>query len=281
VHVDIGALSDPGRKRPNNEDHFLVARFQRTMETLLTNLPEGTVPARHTDTAYGMLVADGMGGAAAGEVASRTAIGSLVDLALQTPDWIMRFDEKSVPQILERMKQRFQQLQEVLIERAQADPRLTGMGTTMTLALSLEAQLLVIHIGDSRAYLLRRGELHLLTRDQTMVQSLVDAGALRPEDVPRHPMRHILTGVITTKVGTIPVELHHVPLADEDQVLLCTDGLTDMLSDAAIAEALRAAESADAACRRLVDGALDAGGKDNVTVAVAKYRFEGPSGSVG
>ena len=245
------------------------------METLLTNLPEGTVPARHADSAYGMLVADGMGGAAAGEVASRTAIRTLVDLALQTPDWIMRFDEDHAPQILDRMNVRFQQLRDVLIERARSDPKLLGMGTTMTLALSLEAHLLVAHIGDSRAYLLRDGELHRLTHDQTMAQSLADAGAIRPEDVSKHPLRHMLTGVITTKAGEIPVELHHVPLADGDQVLLCTDGLTDMLADAAIAETLRRKEPAEAACHTLVDRALEAGGKDNVTVAVAKYRFAG------
>ncbi len=274
MQVDIGALSDPGRRRPNNEDHFLVMEFRRTMETVLTNLPEGTVPALHTDTAHGMVVADGMGGAAAGEVASRTAIQTLIDLAIQTPDWIMRLDEEHAGQVLERMNQRFQQLQEVLHEKAQSDPRLTGMGTTMTLALSLEANLIVCHTGDSRAYLFREGELHVLTRDQTMVQSLVDAGAIRPEDVPRHPMRHVLTGVITTKSGTIPVELHHVPLADGDQVLLCTDGLTDMLENAVIAEILRAEGPAENACRTLVDRALDAGGKDNVTVVVAKYRFE-------
>jgi protein phosphatase len=215
-----------------------------------------------------------MGGAAAGEVASRTAIGALVDLALQTPDWIMRLDETSAPQALERMKQRFQHLQEVLAEKAQADPKLIGMGTTMTLALSLGSHLLITHTGDSRAYLLRQGELQRLTHDQTMVQSLVDAGALRPEDARRHPMRHVLTGVITTKAGTIPVELHHVPLADGDRLLLCSDGLTDMLGDDEIAQILRADSPADGTCRELVNHALEAGGKDNVTVVVAKYRFE-------
>ena len=275
MQVDIGALSDPGRKRANNEDHFLVMNFRRTLETVLTNLPEGTVPAIHTDTAHGMVVADGMGGAAAGEVASRTAIRTLIDLAIQTPDWIMRLDEEHAGQVLERMNQRFQQLQEVLHEKAQSDPKLTGMGTTMTLALSLETNLIVCHTGDSRAYLFREGELHVLTRDQTMVQSLVDAGAIRPEEARRHPMRHVLTGVITTKSGQIPVELHHVPLLDGDRVLLCTDGLTDMVADDGIAEALRAGGTAAETCRTLVDRALEAGGKDNVTVVVANYRFEG------
>src|SRR5262245_42010257 len=96
VQVDLGALSDPGKVRPNNEDHFLVARFDRSMQTLLTNLPPGHVPGHSGETAYGMLVADGMGGEAGGEVASRLAVSVLIDLVLQTPDWILRLDEQSL-----------------------------------------------------------------------------------------------------------------------------------------------------------------------------------------
>ena len=106
VEVDLGALSHPGKVRPNNEDHFLVGRLERTMQTLLTNLPPGDVPQRSAETAYGMLVADGIGGAAAGEVASRMAISVLVDLVLRTPDWIMRFNDLLVQEVLERRLQR-------------------------------------------------------------------------------------------------------------------------------------------------------------------------------
>jgi len=272
VDVELGARTHPGRVRPNNEDHFLAARFQRTMTTLLTNLPEGTVPAAHADTAYGYLVADGMGGRAAGEVASRTAIGALVDLALRTPDWIMSFDESRIGEVLERMKQRFERLSAVLADRALADPKLAGMGTTMTLVLSLGPDAVVTHIGDSRAYLGRGETLHRLTRDQTMAQSLADAGAITPEELKRHPLRHVLTGAISTKGGKSPIELQHVHLEDGDRVLLCSDGLTDMIDDAAIAEILRRPASPEEICGFLVDRALEAGGKDNVTVVLARYR---------
>jgi protein phosphatase len=274
VEVDIGARSDPGRIRPNNEDHFLVCRFQRTMTSLLTNVPAGIVPAEHADTAYGYLVADGMGGRAAGEVASRTAIGALVNLAIQTPDWIMSFDESRVGEVLERMKQRFERLSAVLADRATADPTLAGMGTTMTLVLSLGPDAIVTHIGDSRAYLRHGDTLLRLTHDQTMAQSLADAGAITPEELKRHPLRHMLTGVISTRDRKAPIQLQHVHFEDGDQVLLCSDGLTDMVSDAEIAETLRGEGSSDAICGALVDRALAAGGKDNVTVILAKFRVE-------
>ena len=271
VDVDLGARSHPGRVRSNNEDHYLVCRFQRSMTTLLSNLPEGTVPAEHADTAYGFLVADGIGGRAAGEVASRTAIGELVALALRTPDWIMTLDESRVGEVLERMKQRFERLSEALADRARAEPGLAGMGTTMTLVLSLGLDAIVVHIGDSRAYLRRGATLHRLTKDQTIAQSLADSGAISAEELKHHPLRHVLTGAISTKEKKSPIELHHARLEDGDQVLLCSDGLTDMLSDEAIAGVLGRSGSSEEVCGALVDGALEAGGEDNVTVVLAKF----------
>jgi protein phosphatase len=272
VEVELGALSDPGKVRPNNEDRYFVARFERAMETLLTNLSAGEVPERHTEAGYGMLVADGVGGAAAGEVASSTAVRVLVELALETPDWIMSFEGERAREVLARMEDRFRKIKDVFVEQARADRALSGMGTTMTLAASVGANLIIAHIGDSRAYLFRRGELHRLTRDQTMAQTLADAGAIRPEEVATHPSRHVLTGAITTQRGEAPAELRHLRLTDGDQLLLCSDGLTEMATDAAIAQALQRPCPAADACRALVDLALEGGGKDNVTVILARYR---------
>ena len=143
----------------------------------------------------------------------------------------------------------------------------------MTLAGSVGADLIIAHIGDSRAYLLRAGKLLRLTRDQTLAQALADAGEIRPEQVATHPSRHVLTGAITTDVGEVPVELQQLRLSDGDQLLLCSDGLTEMASDAAIAGALDRAGSAEKACRALVDLALEGGGKDNVTAILARYRI--------
>jgi len=272
VEVDLAALSHPGKVRKNNEDHFIATRFDRTMRTLASNLPEGDVPSLYSETVYGLLVADGVGGAAAGEIASRTAIHALVDLVLDTPDWIMRIDDPLAEEVLARMERRFKQVREVLVERAKADQSLRGMATTMTVACSLGPELMTAHVGDSRAYIFRRGgRLERLTRDQTMAQSLADAGAITQEEAAKHPARHVLTSALATRGAFVQVDLKRSRLETGDQVLLCSDGLTEMVPDETIARVLASPGASSDTCRQLVDLALEAGGKDNVTVVLARY----------
>lgn len=275
VEVELAALSHPGRVRTNNEDHFIATRFDRTMRTLATNLPEGEVPQRYGETVYGLLVADGVGGSVAGEIASRTAIHALVDLVLETPDWIMRLDDPLADEVLQRMERRFKQVREVLVERAKANPALRGMATTLTVACTLGPELLTAHVGDSRAYVFRArtGRLERLTRDQTMAQSLADAGAISQADVAHHPSRNVLTSALATRGAFVQVELKRSRLENGDQLLLCSDGLTEMVSDETIAKVLGAPRSSASASRDLIDLALEAGGKDNVTVVLARYRI--------
>jgi serine/threonine protein phosphatase PrpC len=271
VRVDVAAESDSGRVRPNNEDHFLVAQFDRTMRTLFTNVARDVLPQKFAETAYGMLVADGVGGHCAGEVASETAIVTLIDLVLRTPDWIMRFDEERSQEVLDRMEKRLKGVNEVVTQRAMNEPELAGMATTMTVAASLGMDAVLAHVGDSRAYLMRHGKLVQLTHDHTMAQAMVDIGLLEPQQAATHRLRHVLTNVIGGKGEPTRVELHYLGLQDGDQLLLCTDGLSDMVSDEAIAGVLAEPESAAEACRSLIELALDSGGKDNVTVALARY----------
>jgi protein phosphatase len=273
VHVELAARTHPGRVREQNEDHFIVVRFDREMQTVLTNLPPGDVPEHYSETAFGLLVADGVGGAKGGEVASRIAIQALLDLVVETPDWIMRMDEPLAREVLERLERRFQRVRQVLVERAQADPSLRGMATTMTVAASLGRDLLTAHVGDSRAYLFRRDRLTRLTRDQTMAQSLADAGAIPPEEVATHPGRHVLTGALATRGAFAQVELGRTRLDDGDQILVCSDGLTEMVSEETIGRVLRASRSADEGCRELVELALDGGGRDNITAVLGRYRI--------
>jgi protein phosphatase len=274
VRVDLGGQSHPGKVRPNNEDHFLISRFGRFLETVQTNLPADAVPGRSEEGGHALVVADGMGGAAAGEEASRLAIASLVNLVLYTPDWILRLDEGPLPQeVLRRASERYEQVNQALAEEAQDDPGLSGFGTTMTLAFSLGRDLFVAHLGDSRAYLLSQGRLQQLTRDHTLAQALVDQGRLDRHEAATHRLRHVLTQSLGDHGRQIQPDVLHITLQDGDTLLLCTDGLTDMVPDQVIAETLASPEAAQTICQRLVNGALEAGGKDNVTVVVARYRL--------
>ena len=147
----------PVYHRANNEDHFFVTRLGRTLQTLITSLPAGDVPELAEEVNYVMIVADGMGGHAAGEVASRMAISALVSLALDVPDWIFKVDEEHAREIERRARTRVQEVGAMLVERGERDPALRGMGTTLTAVRSFGRDLMVTHVGDSRAYLLRAG----------------------------------------------------------------------------------------------------------------------------
>jgi protein phosphatase len=271
VRIDVSALSHPGHVRPNNEDHFFVTRLTRSLETMLTSLSAGDVPERADEVNYVMVVADGMGGHAAGEVASRMAISALVRLALDVPDWFFKVDEEHAPEIERRARHVVQQVAAELIERGRQDAALRGMGSTLTGARSFGRDLMIAHVGDSRAYLFRAGRLHRLTRDHTYAQLLVDTGQVQACDVAGSGLRHILTNVLGGSDEHVEVDVDRLRLEDGDRLVLCSDGLTDRVDDDTIMETLIAAPSSSEACTRLVQLALDSGGRDNVTVIVAAY----------
>jgi protein phosphatase len=271
VHIEVAALSDKGKVRERNEDHYFVARGGRHLTTLLTNVPPGDVPSQFGETGYLMIVADGMGGHVGGEVASRLAIATLINILLHVPDWILRLDDVQAQRVADRAVARYRQVHEVLREQARLDSRLEGMGTTMTAAYSLGNDLFVTQVGDSRAYLFRGGQLQLLTRDQTVAQMLVDRGELSQQEVARHRLRNVLTSALGGSMQDVRVEIQRLKLADGDRLLLCSDGLTDMLDAAGIADVLGREPRSNEACRLLVEAALEKGGKDNITVVLARY----------
>jgi protein phosphatase len=271
VQVDISGLSHPGKVRTTNEDHFLTLRFGRSLVALETNLPAGLIPDRFSEIGYGMVVADGVGGEAAGEVASSLAISVGLNLSLNSPKWNLRMTRDEVQENMDKWRRRFRQIDYILTERADADPALEGMGTTLTVACSVGTDLVMYHVGDTRGYLFRRGRLHRLTRDHTMAQELADAGDIDPEGIEAHRLRHVLTRALGRTGGAIEAEVQHVHLLDGDRVLVCTDGLTDMVPDDAIAAVLSQTPRSADACQALLDAALRAGGRDNITITMAGY----------
>jgi protein phosphatase len=271
LHVEAAARTHTGKVRTNNEDHYFVARVARSLHTVTTNLPEGDIPLRFDTEGYVLVVADGMGGAAAGEVASRMAITTLVNTILEVPDWIMKLDEENARRVMDRWSQYYRRVDRALTDHAQNDPNLTGMGTTMTVVYSVESDLCVAHVGDSRFYLYRKGSLQQLTRDHTQAQALVDAGMLRRDDVATSRLKHVLIHALGVGDPTFDVEMQRLRLQPGDRILLCSDGLTDMVDDASLARILAEPHEPERLCADLVEAALERGGRDNVTVIVAEY----------
>ncbi len=271
VEADIAGMTHTGKIRTNNEDNFLVVRFGRFLQTMLTSLPEDQQMPEHVLAGYGIAVADGMGGMAAGEVASRLALTVLVDLVLETPDWMLSQDEPHVEKVIERAIRRFGRVNESVLEEARRQPWLKGMGTTLTMACSLGTNLVIAHVGDSPVYLMRRGGLNRLTRDHTVAQEMAQHGPFPLQALPPR-YRHALTQAIGVRDTGGEPDVRQLSLEDGDRLLLCSDGLTDMVDDAMIATLLKDGDSSENACRALLDLALERGGRDNVTVVVATYR---------
>jgi protein phosphatase len=273
VRVDVSGLTHPGKVRARNEDHFLVLRLGRYLEKVVTSLPEAEVNDRTEEVGYVMLLADGMGGHAGGERASRMAISGLVKLALAKPDWTFRIDETVADRAAQHSKKRFRDLHTLLLDEGEQDSDLHGMGTTLTAVRNMGRLLQIVHVGDSRAYLLRSDRLHRLTRDHTYVQFLIDSGQLAKEEAATFHGRHILVNALGGLNEDVEVDLDRIELENGDRILMCSDGLTDMVDDDTIRRVLAEEHDSNEACRRLVDLALDHGGKDNVTVVVATYTF--------
>jgi PPM family protein phosphatase len=265
VQVAFGALSHQGKLRTNNEDHYLVVERSRSRTVLLTNLADALVDPSE-DRVYVLAVADGMGGAAFGELASTMALRSAFDLGHSAVKWVFRINDQEIRDLQEQLDAILQLVHRELVERAMADPALAGMGTTLTGAYLIGLDAFIAHVGDSRAYLVRDGLLRL-THDHTLAQRMMDAGFPEPEP----SQRHILTNCLGGTEKDVKIEFNHVMLQDRDRLLFCTDGLTDMVADAEIASALALHANPQAACQALVDRALERGGKDNVTVVVANF----------
>jgi protein phosphatase len=229
LRLDVGAATDVGRVRDHNEDDYLV------------------------DHDVGLIaVADGMGGHRGGEVASAAALealriafvaGASIDEAVGVAN-------------------------DAVHEQSVADPNLRGMGTTLTAgSFDDEGHLVLGHVGDSRAYLARDGELERVTTDHSLVEELIQAGELTPEEAERDPRRSMITRALGLEPGVI-VDVIEIALRGGDRLLLCSDGLTTMVGEEEIATLLADEPDAATAAARLVDAANAAGGVDNITVVV-------------
>lgn len=263
--LQFGAATHPGLVRPNNEDHYAVVRRNRSSEVLFTNLQAHDLTFAD-DHAYILVVADGMGGANFGEFASSLALRTMFQLASQATSWVMKLTDFDRQHIRQRVAAYVQRMQAELREFTQLHPEFAGMGTTWTLAYLLPPHGIVVHVGDSRAYLFREGQLRQITHDETVAQAFIDAG-LDPDSVKK--FGHILLNSFGGDKDHVAAQIHQIEIGPGDQLLLCTDGLTGMVPDDAIAEQLQRRAAPQLSCEALIDRALAGGGKDNVTVVLA------------
>jgi serine/threonine protein phosphatase PrpC len=268
LSYEFGAASHPGLKRPQNQDHYIVLRRTRTQQLLLTNVPteELTMP---TDEAFGLAVADGMGGQGQGELASRLAIREAWDLAGRTTSWLMKLRNLDTHELTERVEGFVYMMQQAFVHEFETNPNFVNSGTTWTSGYLVSSFAILAQIGDSPSFLWRDGTFRRITVDHTIEQEFIAAG-VAPEIAGKYS--HMLTRCLRYDALKDRPDVHHIRLRPGDQLLLCTDGLTDMVSENVIAECIDALPTAQAACDGLVGLALDAGGKDNVTAVLARAR---------
>lgn len=236
IRENIWAQTHTGYKRQRNEDRYLIHSLKRDAGALLA-------------------VADGMGGAAGGHIAAQIAVDTLREY--QTPG-VNPNIERDLANLLEKAGKR-------IIDRAKAEPSFQDMGTTATAALLTGQEVYWAHVGDSRLYVNRRREMVQITTDHTFIQDLVDDGTLTQADAERHPLRNMLDQCLGC-TGLKP-DTGRFPFSAGEKLLLCSDGLTRHVSEETMSEILQGDDAREIA-DRLLRSALDAGGRDNVTVVV-------------
>jgi len=274
VRIATGSVTHKGNVRSNNEDHYLVARLAKSMQICQTSLKREGETRFSDDDGYLLVVADGMGGAAAGERASALAVESVESFALNTLKWFLHLGKADESVLVSELRKGLELADRTVFDEAESNSRFYGMGTTLTMAYSAGPDLYIVHAGDSRAYLFREGKLEQITSDHTLVQLLVSGGVLSPEDAKTHARRNVVTNVIGGPNAGVHAEIHKVRLNDGDVLLLCSDGLTEPVEDRLIAETLDRISDPETAAAQLVALALENGGPDNVTAVVARYSIE-------
>ena len=266
--IDVYGLTHAGKVRKENQDHFLICALKKQLVVRQTSLPElHRVSPEPERLAFLMMVADGVGGGVKGESASRTAVEAVTQYFEHTMRcyYAARVEDR---EFYEALKEGAFLTHVELLRRGEIDPTYRGMATTLTLYLGVWPRAYLLQVGDSRCYLLENGELSQITRDQTMAQELIDLGAISQGDASNTRLAHTLSSSIGGR-QTAPV-VTRLDAKWGNVVLLCSDGLTNHVSDERIRDRLRSMTSAQQVCEDLLEEALAGGGTDNITLIVAR-----------
>lgn len=268
--LDLFGVTHPGHVRPENQDHFLLCTVHPQVVVHGTSLPEpDALTLRGQRLATILVVADGVGGSAAGSKASRLATEAVTQYVASSLRSYHTAGSSSEGEFMAALRAAAIEAHDVV--RAEAGTRSDGreMATTLSLGIVVWPWLYVVQVGDSRCYVYQDGALRQVTRDQTIAQELVDRGVLSAANAHASPLSHVLSSAIGA-----PEALPEITRVDVRErgcvVLVCSDGLTKHVADAEIAEHLRTMTSAEQACTALLQLALDRGGSDNITLAVGR-----------
>lgn len=265
--LESHGLTHVGKVREGNEDHFVIASLQRSLEVRQTNLADRALfEGLRGPKAYLFAVADGVGGQAGGELASGMALATIVEYLSETVGTYHSATSGKDDAFLAPLGAAVRRSHERLLATFGAR-RGDGPATTLTMALVVWPRAFVVHVGDSRAYLLREGRLERLTRDQTMGAFMMDEYAMTEQQAEAGGFNNVLSSAIGAPEMSPAV--HELQLETGDVLLLCTDGLTNHVPEERLQAVLGEHAEPEACCRELVDLALAGGGTDNVTVIVA------------
>ena len=268
AELDVFGVTHVGKVRTENQDHFLIASLHKHLAIHQTSIPPESISASDTDRlAFLAMVADGVGGSAGGEEASRFALDGITAYITRSVHCYYTADPNDDSEFTHVLQEGAMRVHAKLTQRTTADDR-TGMATTLTAFLGVWPRAYILQVGDSRYYTLRHGKLHQVSRDQTVAEELIAAGVIRRSDPGHDRWKHVLSSAIggpeaSPVVTAIENDWHHVHL-------LCSDGLPKHVSDEQITERLRTMTSSRQACEALLQDALDAGGTDNISIIVGR-----------
>ncbi len=269
--VDCYGRTDVGCVRESNQDQFLIADLRKSIVIHHSSLGYDRQTQFSGDSrAKLFIVADGMGGYEGGERASWMAVEGVVQYMLTHLHWPISCAVSHQEHFFRGLHSALEYSGNQIRNAAKNYPSQNQMGTTLTMAWVVWPTVYLVHVGDSRAYLFRDGELQLLSHDQTLAQALADNGVIEPAEVENHRFSHVLVSALGCTSNMEPL-CGRRELEANDKLMICSDGLTKHLSDQQIAQILADDDCSEMTCNRLVESAKDAGGRDNITVVLAKF----------
>jgi PPM family protein phosphatase len=283
IGLEVAGASVCGKGQLHNTDHYVAIRLGRMQETLTTSLAAADLPPRFEEYAYAMLVADGLDSDGTGGRASRFALSTLAHLAIRYGKWNVRVGRDTASEFVDQSEFLYRQVTEAVIQASRSDSSLAGMTISLTALYIAGADLFFAHAGHSRAFLFRNGVLIQLTMDHTLERLISASAALRRVRLEaRRPRAAEPSAADTRQVPEVrgvggnstDLAIEHVQLWPADRLLLCTDGLTNVVREDQIADVLAGQRRPADDAQRLVDLAIDNGAPDSATVLLGDYRLQ-------